>query len=162
VRRLSLAHTGVHFSANTLNFFHASTIFSVHGTTLKCRAKVAQVLPQRRRDMKRKLTDRGLKALKAAKPGQRYEIADAEIHGLGVRVSDKGQRSFVLVGRFPGSNNPTRRALGEYPTMSLAEARDKARRWRELICRGIGVSRLATRLTKLLQHACNSQLCLGS
>ena len=46
--------------------------------------------------MKRALTDRGIKALKAAKPGQRYETMDAIVPGLGVRVTDKGTKTFVL------------------------------------------------------------------
>jgi integrase len=83
-----------------------------------------------------KLTDRKLKALKPARHGQRYEIADAEVSGLGVRVTDKGKRTFFLIARYPGSNNPTRRALGEYPTDSLLEAREKARKWRKWIEKG--------------------------
>jgi integrase len=40
--------------------------------------------------------------------------------------------------RYPGGpkNNPTRRALGHYPTLSLAKARAKAVRWREWIAEG--------------------------
>jgi integrase len=105
--------------------------------------------------LKHKLTDRGLKALKAAKSGQRYDIADTEVRGLAIRVSDKGQRTFVLIARFPGSNNPTRRALGEYPTLSLADARDKARQWRELIRKGIDpkVDEERTRLAEIRKNA---------
>ncbi len=77
-----------------------------------------------------KLTDRKLKSLKPAKPGERYEVIDAEVRGLRVRVTDKGTVTFSLLSRYPGSKNPTRRALGEYPTNSLAEAREKARQWR--------------------------------
>jgi hypothetical protein len=48
----------------------------------------------------------------------------------GVRVSDSGRRTFVLMARFPRNpKNPTRVALGTYPTMSLADAREKASRW---------------------------------
>lgn len=61
---------------------------------------------------------------------------DTEVSGLGVRVTDKGKRTFILLARYPGSDNPTRRALGEYPTHSLAEARDKAREWRKWIAKG--------------------------
>ena len=39
--------------------------------------------------------------------------------------------------RYPGSTNPTRRALGEYPTVTLEKARAKAQRWHELIGQGI-------------------------
>jgi integrase len=39
--------------------------------------------------------------------------------------------------RFPGSKNPTRRALGAYGELSLEQARAKARTWLELIRKGI-------------------------
>jgi integrase len=79
---------------------------------------------------KRKLTDRLLKSLKPK--AERYDVMDADTPGLGVRVSD-GRKTFILLTRFPGSNNPARRTLGEYDVMSLEEARDKAREWRRLI-----------------------------
>jgi hypothetical protein len=86
---------------------------------------------------KQNLTDRKLKALKAAPEGQRYEIMDHVIAGLGVRVSDTGLRSFILKTRYPGSRHPTRRALGEFPALSLEDARKKAAEWRTLIKQGI-------------------------
>jgi integrase len=85
---------------------------------------------------KRNLNDRTLKALKPAKPGQRYDLWDAVVPGFGVRVTDKGRRTFVLVARFPGSKHPTRRAVGEYGAITLEKARAKAREWIELIRRG--------------------------
>jgi hypothetical protein len=57
--------------------------------------------------------------------------------GFGVRVSDTGRRTFVLLTRFPGSKNPTRRALGEYGELTLEKARGKARDWLELIRKGV-------------------------
>jgi integrase len=87
--------------------------------------------------VKKRLTDRALKALKPAAPGKRYDVMDADVRGFGVRVTDKGQRTFVLVARYPGSTNPTRRALGEYPTLAREGARKKARRWHDLIAEGI-------------------------
>src|SRR5579862_4451254 len=93
---------------------------------------------------KKKLTDRTLLALKAAPKGTRYELRDTEASGLRMRVTDKAdrdgraaQRTFMLLARYPGSSNPTRRALGTYPELSLAEAREKARQWNRLIGRGI-------------------------
>ena len=119
------------------------------------------------------LTDRKLQALAPAPAGKRYDVWDALVPGLGVRVTDKGQRSFVLAARYPGATDPTRRALGEYRPLGaterqaserayealpearrqamifdeflletygatvLAAARVKARRWIELIARGI-------------------------
>src|SRR5262249_35123377 len=58
------------------------------------------------------------------------------VPGFGVRVSDTGRRTFILVTRFPGSSNPTRRALGEYGALTLEKARGKARDWIELIRAG--------------------------
>ena len=83
-----------------------------------------------------KLTDRKLRSLKAAKTGRRYEVMDADLSGFGVRVTDKGKRTFFLLARYPGSDNPTRRAVGEYPTDSLADAHKKARKWRDWIKEG--------------------------
>ena len=79
---------------------------------------------------KEKLTDRYLKSLKPK--ADRYDIMDSVVPGLGVRVSDN-RKTFILIARFPGSNNPTRRTLGEYDVMSLEEARDRAREWRKLV-----------------------------
>ena len=81
--------------------------------------------------MPKRLTDRTLQALKPAKAGKRYDVMDTDVRGFGVRVTDKGQRTFILIARYPGSTNPTRRALGEYPTLSL---RKPARK------RGLGIS----------------------
>ncbi len=87
------------------------------------------------------LTDRTLKALKPAEPGKHYDIMDAGFPGFGVRVSEKGTKTFVLVARYPdGSNatpNPTRRALGKYGPLELAAAREKAREWVAMIKKGI-------------------------
>lgn len=86
-------------------------------------------------------TDRALNALKPAKEGGRYEKFDAIIPNMGVRVTDKGKRSFFLLARFPPSTNPTRRVLGEYPALELAAARDKARDWLALLDKGIDPKR---------------------
>jgi hypothetical protein len=90
-----------------------------------------------------KLTDRKLKSLRAT--GERYEVLDTVEPAFGIRVSDKGSLTFILKTRFPntpinpktGYPNPTRRAIGEYPSMTLEEAREEARKWRDLIKRGI-------------------------
>src|SRR5262249_60749577 len=76
---------------------------------------------------KKTLTDRALKALKPAVPGKRNETWDAVVPGFGVRVTDTGAKSFVLVTRYPGSANPARRTLGSYGELTLEQARNKAR-----------------------------------
>jgi integrase len=87
--------------------------------------------------IKRSLTDRYLKSLKGSKNGKPYDVRDTEIRGLRVRVMPSGERTFVLLARYKHGCAPTRRALGGYPALGLAEAREKAREWRLLICRGI-------------------------
>ena len=84
---------------------------------------------------KHRLTDRKLNALRAG--ATRYELMDTDVPGFGVRVSKTGQRTFILIARYPGSPNPTRRALGEYPAISLEKARRRARDWRDLVEKGI-------------------------
>lgn len=88
---------------------------------------------------KKTLNDRTLKALKPAPAGKTYDVADGVVPGLFVRVSetDPPRKTFVLLTRYPGSSNPTRRALGTYGALTLAKARDRARDWLELLRRGI-------------------------
>ncbi len=91
------------------------------------------------------LTDRAIKALKPASDGGRYEIADAVISGLRLRVGpaadDAGKAinlSFVLLARFGGpDSNPTRRTLGNYPELPLAAARALAADWKAKLRAGI-------------------------
>jgi hypothetical protein len=70
---------------------------------------------------RKRLTDRSLKALKPTK--KRYDVMDTDVPGFGVRVTERGQRTFILIARYPGSSNPTRRAIGEY---TGATSSDKA------------------------------------
>jgi integrase len=62
---------------------------------------------------------------------------DAEVAGLGIKVTQAGRRSYVLIKRFPGFKHPAPRQLGSCDAMSLEEAREKAREWLKLIARGI-------------------------
>ena len=87
--------------------------------------------------MKRTFNDRIVRSLDAAEPGTRYEIMDAIVPGFGVRLTDKGTKTFILIARYPGSENPTRRALGEYGELTLDQARAMARDWLDLIARGV-------------------------
>ena len=83
------------------------------------------------------LTDKRLKALKPAANGERYEVRDSIVPGLLVRVTETGKRTFMLQGRFPGSTQPTRRAIGEYGAITLETAREKARDWIGLVKKGV-------------------------
>jgi integrase len=88
-------------------------------------------------DMRKTLTDRTLSALKPADKGTRYEVRDAIVPGLLCRVTETGKRTFALQARFPGSTQPTRRAIGEYGVVTLDKARQKAREWIVYIAQGI-------------------------
>ena len=98
------------------------------------------------------LTDRTLKALRPgtktweelwrdAKGNKRTRpiMWDALVPGFGVRVTDRGKLSFVLVKRYPGSKSgqPVPREIGKYGELSLEKARQKARGWIELVRAGI-------------------------
>jgi integrase len=84
------------------------------------------------------LTDRFIKSRKAAAPGRREEYLDGLLPGLALRVTDRGNKSFVLIARFPlKPKNPTRRSLGNYGELTLETAREKARAWLTLIRRGV-------------------------
>ena len=82
------------------------------------------------------LTDRKIRSLKPAADGKPYDEKDTQVPGLAVRVYGT-QRTFVLVARFAGKSNPTRRAIGAYGELTLEQAREKARKWRDLIKRGV-------------------------
>src|SRR5262245_16591818 len=86
---------------------------------------------------KKPLTDRGIRSLPAAPSGKRRIAWDAIVPGFGVRVTDSGAKSYVLVVRYPGSQNPTARSLGTVGMLSLEAARIKAREWIALIAQGI-------------------------
>jgi integrase len=73
------------------------------------------------------LKDRGLMALKPAAPGKRYMVWDTVVPSFGVRVTDRGHVTFIVMRRLPGSGKLLRVALGDYPAVSLAEARELAR-----------------------------------
>jgi integrase len=86
---------------------------------------------------KKRLTDNLIAGLKPAAEGQRNEIRDDLVSGLAIRVTDKGKKTFVLVARYPGSTNPTRRSIGEYPATSLQAAREEAKSWLLMLKRGL-------------------------
>lgn len=87
--------------------------------------------------MRKMLTDTFIKSRKAAPEGKRFEVMDLGHHRLMLRVTDSGHKSFQYLGRFPGSIHPTRRRLGDYPTMTLEDAREEAREFDKLLAKGI-------------------------
>jgi hypothetical protein len=74
--------------------------------------------------MKKLLTDRALRAMKPAAPGTRPTVWDSAVPNFGVRLSDKGKITFVVMRRLDG--RLLRRSLGQYPITALAKAREAA------------------------------------
>ncbi len=64
--------------------------------------------------MKKKLTVRGINALKPAEPGKRYDVWDTEVSNFGVRVTDTGKISFNVMRRIGPGGAPVRRVVGEH------------------------------------------------
>lgn len=83
------------------------------------------------------LTDRALKAMKPAPGGKRAVTWDAVQPHLGIRVTDTGAKSFVVVKRITGIRAPVVHVLGGYPALELAEARKRARTVLDQITRGV-------------------------
>lgn len=83
------------------------------------------------------LTDKYIKSDTRVPETGRADYFDALVPGLALRVSASGHRSFALVARYPGSSNPTRRAIGEYGAVTLDAARQTARDWLALLIKGV-------------------------
>ena len=77
----------------------------------------------------KKLTDRAVKLLKPR--DARFEVWDSSTPGFGVRVSPAGRKSFVYLYRFEGLAR--RMTLGVYPRVSLASARTRQAKAKELL-----------------------------
>jgi integrase len=88
-------------------------------------------------DHRKNLTPTLITGLKKARKAERYQVMDAQVPGFGVRVTDKGHKTFILRIRYPGSSSPSRREIGNCADISLTAARDKARKWRSLVSQGI-------------------------
>lgn len=92
--------------------------------------------------MKKKLTVRGINALKPAVSGKRYDVWDTEVPNFGVRVTDTGKISFNVMRRI-GPSAPVRRVVAEhrcgveYTEGLLSHAREDARAALRDMARGI-------------------------
>lgn len=87
------------------------------------------------------LTDKLVGGMPSAKDSDsRYEIYDASVENLAVRVGSKN-KSFVLVARFGGPQAGTsRRTLGRFPAMTAEAARTEAHKWNEKLRVGVDPS----------------------
>lgn len=76
-----------------------------------------------------------VRSIQALKPGRaRYEVFDAQMPGLAIRVTPSGHKSWVLLYRHHGRLR--RLTLGRYPDRGLAEARKEALNARGRILNG--------------------------
>jgi integrase len=73
--------------------------------------------------MSKRLTDRYIQSLRPPEVG-RLVVADAAVEGLSLRITPKGSRSWLLRYR-PRGQKQQAIVLGPYPTVSLAEARER-------------------------------------
>lgn len=80
------------------------------------------------------LTERYVASMKAS-PGGRLEISDAGCAGLCLRITGLGSKVWALRYRAPDGRQ-SRHRLGDYPTMSLRDARLEAGRLRDLVHSG--------------------------
>jgi hypothetical protein len=76
--------------------------------------------------MKRSLSDRLLRSLARPQVTPR-EVWDQQLRGFGCRASRRGVVSFFTMRRPAGSSKPVRLTFGNFPAMSLLEARQRAR-----------------------------------
>ena len=107
--------------------------------------------------MNQRLTEKLAKSLGPLPSGNKIYF-DAEIRGLGLRVTKAGTKSFVLNYRIRGRER--RYTIGPYPEWSVKAARAEAMALRQAIGRGIDVmgERVAERRAPTMQHLCERYL----
>jgi hypothetical protein len=59
------------------------------------------------------------------------------VHSFGVRVTDRGHKTYIMYRRWPGSRTATRREIFNADEITLKDARDIAREWLAKVARGI-------------------------
>jgi integrase len=85
-------------------------------------------MPRRRPPRRLRLTKRSIDAATYKGGGSRFDVLyDTEVRGFGLRVYPSGEKSFVLRYRTRGGRVRLL-TIGRYGPMSLAEARERARR----------------------------------
>ena len=82
--------------------------------------------------MQRALTDALIRNIAPPATG-RLEVADLRATGLSFRVTAKSARSWCFRFRDPRSGKTSRATIGEYPTVSLSEARQRAEAMRRQV-----------------------------
>ncbi len=69
-------------------------------------------------------TKKALDTLPLPAAGKRAFYRDSAIPGLGIRVTSKGVKTFIVYRKVDGK--PQRTTLGHYPATKIAQARKKA------------------------------------
>jgi integrase len=80
--------------------------------------------------MKKRLTDVYLKSVKA-EDGTRLDVYDEKTGGLMLRVTDSGVKTFSFKYKIKGTQKQARVTIGEYPKVSLDQARKTAEGYRD-------------------------------
>jgi integrase len=80
--------------------------------------------------MRVRLTEQKVAALRPK--AKAYNVLDALVDGLLVRMQPTGHASYMMRARFPGGNKPVRRLVGDCKKMELERARAIVREWWEL------------------------------
>jgi hypothetical protein len=99
-----------------------------------------------------RLTEITIRNLAAPAAGQ-ATYWDASLPGFGLRLSQGGARSFVVV----HGETRTRRTIGRYPIISLADARNEARRLMAEITLGLNKPPTVTFQEALDEFLANSE-----
>ena len=85
--------------------------------------------------MRKSLTDTLIRSLPKPSAG-RIEVADVRAAGLAFRVTSKDARSWCFQFRDPRSGKTSRATIGNYPDVSLADARERADAMRRQVASG--------------------------
>ena len=110
--------------------------------------------------MAKRLSEKGVERLSLK--SRPYVVWDQAATGLGIKVTPSGKRIWCLQLRYPGHTVQTRRTLGRYPGLDLAEAREKAAQWYGWVKQGIdpeaaeaeeGAKAVAARRVEALKQA---------
>ncbi|NOX84040.1 MAG: integrase arm-type DNA-binding domain-containing protein [Alphaproteobacteria bacterium] len=111
---------------------------------------------------RKRLTDTGIEKMSPPRAG-RMEIGDSIVRGLGLRVSPAGSKSFSVVYKVPGEGGVNgsgmplvgrqhRVTLGQWPVVSVAEARQRAMKMLAEVSKGED-PRTRLRRENLVRHA---------
>ena len=96
-----------------------------------------------------------------AKPSERETIIwDSDVRGLGLRVTPKGAKSFILKTRIGGGRTaPTRKpTLGKVGELTLDQARAKAREWKVMASNGTDPARHKVESGRTIADLCAEYL----